>query len=78
MHYVNLGTAGVKVSRVALGCLTFGSKRWRPWVLEEDEAVALIKRAASRESTSAIRLRIRSTASASITSIFIRSTASTR
>jgi 1-deoxyxylulose-5-phosphate synthase len=45
MHYVNLGTAGVKVSRVALGCLTFGSKKWRPWVLEEDEAVALIKRA---------------------------------
>ena len=43
MHYVNLGTAGVKVSRVALGCLTFGSKRWRPWVLEEAEAVALIK-----------------------------------
>jgi aryl-alcohol dehydrogenase (NADP+) len=45
MHYVNLGSAGVKVSRVALGCLTFGSKRWRPWVLEEDEAVPLIKRA---------------------------------
>jgi aryl-alcohol dehydrogenase-like predicted oxidoreductase len=45
MHYVNLGGAGVKVSRVALGCLTFGSKRWRPWVLEEDEAVPLIKRA---------------------------------
>ena len=44
MHYVNLGTAGVKVSRVALGCLTFGSKKWRPWVLEEDEAVPLIKR----------------------------------
>jgi len=48
MHYVNLGTAGVKVSRVALGCLTFGSKRWRPWVLEEDEAVPLIKRALDR------------------------------
>ncbi|MBV8751243.1 MAG: aldo/keto reductase [Hyphomicrobiales bacterium] len=45
MHYVNLGSAGVKVSRVALGCLTFGSKKWRPWVLEEDEAVPLIKRA---------------------------------
>jgi aryl-alcohol dehydrogenase (NADP+) len=45
MHYVNLGTAGVKVSRVALGCLTFGSKRWRPWVLEEDEALPLIRRA---------------------------------
>jgi 1-deoxyxylulose-5-phosphate synthase len=45
MHYVNLGKAGVKVSRVALGCLTFGSKKWRPWVLEEEDALALIKRA---------------------------------
>jgi hypothetical protein len=27
MHHVNLGTAGVKVSRVALGCLTFGSQQ---------------------------------------------------
>ncbi|HML12731.1 MAG TPA: aldo/keto reductase [Xanthobacteraceae bacterium] len=45
MHYVNLGSAGVKVSRVALGCLTFGSKTWRPWVLEEEDAVPLIKRA---------------------------------
>jgi 1-deoxyxylulose-5-phosphate synthase len=45
MDYINLGTAGVKVSRIALGCLTFGSKAWRPWVLEEDEAVPLVKRA---------------------------------
>jgi 1-deoxyxylulose-5-phosphate synthase len=45
MRYVNLGTAGVKVSRVALGCLTFGSNKWRPWVIEEDDATALIKRA---------------------------------
>ncbi len=45
MDYVNLGTAGVKVSRICLGCLTFGSKAWRPWVLEEDEAMPLIKRA---------------------------------
>jgi 1-deoxyxylulose-5-phosphate synthase len=45
MDYVNLGSAGVKVSRIALGCLTFGSKAWRPWVLEEAEALPLIKRA---------------------------------
>jgi 1-deoxyxylulose-5-phosphate synthase len=45
MHYVNLGTAGVKVSRVALGCLTFGAKSWRPWVLAEEDAAPLIKRA---------------------------------
>jgi 1-deoxyxylulose-5-phosphate synthase len=48
MHYVNLGTAGVKVSRVALGCLTFGARNWRPWGLEDDEAVPLIKRALDR------------------------------
>jgi 1-deoxyxylulose-5-phosphate synthase len=48
MHYVNLGSAGVKVSRVALGCLTFGSKQWRPWVLKDDDATALIKRALDR------------------------------
>jgi aryl-alcohol dehydrogenase (NADP+) len=45
MDYVNLGTAGVKVSRVCLGCLTFGSKAWRPWVLEDAEALPLIRRA---------------------------------
>jgi 1-deoxyxylulose-5-phosphate synthase len=45
MDYVNLGTAGIKVSRICLGCLTFGSKNWRPWVLEDAEAVPLIKRA---------------------------------
>jgi aryl-alcohol dehydrogenase-like predicted oxidoreductase len=45
MDYVNLGTAGLRVSRVCLGCLTFGAKAWRPWVLEEVEAVPLIKRA---------------------------------
>jgi 1-deoxyxylulose-5-phosphate synthase len=45
MHYVNLGTAGVRVSRVALGCLTFGAKNWRPWMLAEEDAVPLIKRA---------------------------------
>jgi 1-deoxyxylulose-5-phosphate synthase len=45
MEYVNLGTAGVKVSRVCLGCLTFGSKAWRPWVLEDAEALPLIRRA---------------------------------
>jgi aryl-alcohol dehydrogenase (NADP+) len=45
MDYVNLGASGLKVSRVCLGCLTFGSKAWRPWVLEDAEALPLIKRA---------------------------------
>ena len=29
MEYVNLGKAGVKVSRICLGTMTFGSKQWR-------------------------------------------------
>src|SRR5512135_2058750 len=45
MDYVNLGRAGVKVSRLCLGMMTYGSKKWREWVLEEDEARPFIQRA---------------------------------
>mgnify|MGYP000113435209 CR=1 FL=1 len=45
MEYVKLGCSGLKVSRLCLGCLTFGSPTWRPWVLESDASTALIKRA---------------------------------
>ena len=45
MHYVNLGSTGLKVSRVCLGAMTYGSKRWREWVLEEEESRPLIRRA---------------------------------
>ena len=45
MEYVNLGKAGVKVSRICLGCMTYGSKRWREWVLEEEESRPFIRRA---------------------------------
>jgi aryl-alcohol dehydrogenase (NADP+) len=45
MQYVNLGSAGLKVSRVCLGCMTYGSKRWREWVLEEPESRPFIRRA---------------------------------
>lgn len=45
MIYVNLGCAGVKVSRICLGAMTYGSKKWREWVLEEEESRPFIKRA---------------------------------
>jgi len=45
MDYVNLGTTGLKVSRICLGTMTYGTKRWRQWVLEEDESRPFIKRA---------------------------------
>jgi aryl-alcohol dehydrogenase-like predicted oxidoreductase len=35
MEYVNLGRTGMKVSRLALGCMTFGSPQWQPRVLDE-------------------------------------------
>jgi aryl-alcohol dehydrogenase-like predicted oxidoreductase len=45
MEYVNLGSAGLKVSRICLGTMTYGSKRWREWVLEEEEGRPFIRRA---------------------------------
>lgn len=45
MEYVNLGTTGVKVSRICLGCMTYGSKKWREWVLEEPESRPFIRQA---------------------------------
>jgi aryl-alcohol dehydrogenase (NADP+) len=45
MEYVNFGKTGLKVSRLCLGMMTYGSKKWREWVLEEAEARPFIKRA---------------------------------
>jgi aryl-alcohol dehydrogenase (NADP+) len=45
MHYVNLGSTGIKVSRICLGAMTYGSNRWREWVLDEEESRPFIKRA---------------------------------
>ena len=45
MQYVNLGKTGIKVSRLCLGMMSYGSKKWREWVLEEEESKPFIKRA---------------------------------
>ncbi len=45
MQYVNLGRTGLKVSRLCLGTMTYGSSKWRPWVLDEDAARPFFKRA---------------------------------
>jgi aryl-alcohol dehydrogenase-like predicted oxidoreductase len=45
MDYVNLGTTGLKVSRLCLGTMTYGSKKWREWVLEEEESFPFFQRA---------------------------------
>jgi aryl-alcohol dehydrogenase-like predicted oxidoreductase len=45
MEYVNLGSTGLKVSRICLGTMTYGSKKWREWVLEDAEARPFYRRA---------------------------------
>ncbi len=45
MQYVNLGRSGLKVSRICLGMMTYGSSQWRKWVLDEAEARPFIQRA---------------------------------
>ncbi|KAJ6512577.1 Aldo/keto reductase, partial [Mycena sanguinolenta] len=40
---VRLGKSGLKVSQIILGCMSYGSKEWGPWVLEEEEAIKHIK-----------------------------------
>ncbi|MEQ8445522.1 MAG: aldo/keto reductase [Pelagibacterium sp.] len=45
MNYINLGKTGLKVSRLVLGCMTFGSSTWAPWVLDEDVSRPIIAKA---------------------------------
>ncbi|KAJ2956293.1 hypothetical protein NQZ79_g7844 [Umbelopsis isabellina] len=45
MQYVNLGPTGVRVSRICLGCMSYGDKNWASWVTEEEESLPLIKQA---------------------------------
>jgi aryl-alcohol dehydrogenase-like predicted oxidoreductase len=45
MDYVNLGRTGLKVSRICLGTMTYGTSAWRDWVLDEPESRPFIKRA---------------------------------
>ena len=40
-----LGKTGLQVSRLCLGCMTFGSPKWYQWVLEEESSLPIIKRA---------------------------------
>jgi 1-deoxyxylulose-5-phosphate synthase len=45
MDYVNLGRTGLKVSRLCLGCMSYGSSKWRSWVMDEDDAKPFFKAA---------------------------------
>lgn len=45
MEYANLGNTGLKVSRICLGMMTYGSAQWQPWILDEAAARPIVHRA---------------------------------
>jgi len=45
MQYRRLGHTGMTVSRICLGCMSYGSPAWRPWVLNEDAAKPFFRQA---------------------------------
>ena len=45
MDYVNLGRSGLKVSRICLGMMSYGTPEWRDWVLDEEDSRPFIQKA---------------------------------
>ncbi|WP_117591297.1 aldo/keto reductase [Haloprofundus halophilus] len=45
MEYTTLGDTGMTVSRICLGCMSFGTSDWREWVLDEEAGLELVDRA---------------------------------
>ncbi len=45
MDYANLGKSGLKVSRICLGTMTWGSKSWNEWTMSEEEGRPFFQRA---------------------------------
>ncbi|KAH7408886.1 Aldo/keto reductase [Cadophora sp. MPI-SDFR-AT-0126] len=45
MEYQRLGKSGLKVSKIILGCMSYGSSSWAKWVLDEEASLDLLKAA---------------------------------
>ena len=45
MEHTSLGRTGLQVSRICLGCMSYGSAKWRDWVLDYDAALPFFKQA---------------------------------
>ena len=45
MQFTPLGKSGLSVSRICLGCMSYGSSKWRPWVLDEPDARPFFRKA---------------------------------
>ena len=45
MEFVRLGQTGLEVSRLCLGCMSFGDPAWQPWILDEEASQPFFRRA---------------------------------
>ncbi|ORX81779.1 aldo/keto reductase [Anaeromyces robustus] len=45
MKYKRLGKTGLQVSRICIGCMSFGTSEWQDWVTDEEESIKIIKKA---------------------------------
>ena len=45
MQFTRLGSTGLSVSRLALGCMSYGTPKWRPWVLDANASLPFFRRA---------------------------------
>src|SRR6478672_6156014 len=45
MEYVRLGNTGLRVSRIALGCMSYGARGFHQWTLDEEESQPFFRQA---------------------------------
>jgi aryl-alcohol dehydrogenase-like predicted oxidoreductase len=45
MRFTQLGRSGLEVSRICLGCMTYGTPKWRPWILDEVDSRPFFRKA---------------------------------
>jgi aryl-alcohol dehydrogenase-like predicted oxidoreductase len=45
MKFTQLGRSGLEVSRICLGCMTYGTPKWRPWILDEVDSRPFYRKA---------------------------------
>lgn len=48
MEYTQLGKSGLEVSRLCLGCMTFGDRSWQPWLLSERQSQPFFRAAVEK------------------------------
>jgi hypothetical protein len=48
VDYVRFGQTGLKVSKLCLGTMSMGSSAWKPWVLDEEKSLPILRSAVER------------------------------